>query len=44
MVPSTRSAWAIDGGEDGDGTRQTAKPMKSRVKWSLEVELREEKA
>ena len=26
MVPATRSARAIDGGEDGDGTGRTAKP------------------
>ena len=27
MVLATRSARAIDGGEDGDGTGRTAKPM-----------------
>ena len=46
MVPATRSARAIDGGEDGAATGRDG-PLnldKYYGKWSLEVELGEEKA
>ena len=44
VVPATRSARAIDGGEDGNGTYDRPLNLaKSRRKWSLEFELREEK-
>ena len=46
MVPATRSARAIDGGEDGAGTGRDG-PLnldKSREKWISEVELRDDKA
>ena len=39
-----RSARVIDGGKDGDGRDGPLNLDKSRGKWSLEVELREEKA
>ena len=35
VVPATRSARAIDGGEDGDGTGRTAKPMQISGKMEL---------
>jgi hypothetical protein len=45
VVPATRSARAIDGGEDGDGDNGAPPNLdKSWGNWSLEVELGEEKA
>ena len=44
MVQATRSARAIDGGETGTGRDGPLNLDKSQGKWSLEVELREEKA
>ena len=35
MVPATRSARAIDGGEDRDGTGRTAKPRQISRKMEL---------
>ena len=35
MVPATRSARAIDGGEDGDGAGRTAKPRQFSRKMEL---------
>ena len=35
MVPATRSARAIDGGEDGDGTGHTTKPREILRKMEL---------
>ena len=35
MVPATRTARAIDGGEDGDGTGRTAKPRQILRKMKL---------
>src|SRR3989337_972516 len=35
VVPATRSARAIDGGEDGDGTGGTAKPRQILGKMEL---------
>ena len=35
MVPATRSARVIDGGEDGDGTGRTAKPRQISEKMDL---------
>ena len=43
MVLATRSAQAIDGGEDGEGRDGPLNLDKSRGKWSSEVEFREEK-
>jgi hypothetical protein len=45
VVPATRSAWAFDGGEDGDGDIDAPQNLdKSWGKWCLEVEPGEEKA
>ena len=35
VVPATRSARAINGGEDGDGTGRTAKPRQISRKMEL---------
>ena len=35
VVPTMSSAWAIDGGEDGDGTGRTAKPRQILGKMEL---------
>ena len=44
MVPAMSSARVIDGGEDGDGCDGPLNLDKYYGKWSLEVELGEDKA